>query len=143
MSNWTHVAAIVRLNYITFDDSYELDFEEIFGKECLFDSSWETWEDAEKHRDKYLPMGSEGSLQMSVWVNPNKSHAARYTVSIFGDLRDHESAEEIAEWFKQKCEDSSLSVREACIIAENERADHKVIWVYQSPWLDEKPVMII
>lgn len=65
-------------------------------------------------------MGSEGSLQKSVWINPNDSHVARYTVSIFGDLRDCDSVDEIIEWFKNKCKALDGRVRQATITVNNE-----------------------
>lgn len=120
MSNWTHVAGIIRVDRIRVDDdAEELDFDEILGKECLWDSSRKVWDDASKNPDKYMPMGSEGSLQKSVWVNPNKGHVASYTVSIFGDLRDHDSISEIIDWFIKKC--NLLWVRNAVITVENEQ----------------------
>lgn len=36
-------------------------FDRVIGKECLYDSPSEVWEDASAHPDKYLPMGSNGS----------------------------------------------------------------------------------
>jgi len=61
MSCWTHVAGIIRVDRIRVDDdAEELDFDEILGKECLWDSSRKVWDDARKNSDKYLPMGSEG-----------------------------------------------------------------------------------
>ena len=115
MSNWTHVAGIIRV-----DDIFsEIDFDEIIGKECLWESPEEVWNDAEKNPDKYLPMGSEGSLHKSIWVNPDSSHLARYTVSIFGDLRDHHSTSDIIEWFKEKCK-LLWWVRNAVITVNNE-----------------------
>ena len=120
MSNWTHVAGIIRVDRIRVDDdAEELDFDEILGKECLWDSSRKVWDDALKNPDKYMPMGSEGSLQKSVWVNPNKGHVTSYTVSIFGDLRDHDNISEIIDWFIKKC--NLLWVRNAVITVENER----------------------
>jgi hypothetical protein len=119
MSNWTHVAGIIRVDRIRVDDdAEELDFDEILGKECLSDSSRKVWDDALKNPDKYMPMGSEGSLQKSVWVNPNKGHVDSYTVSIFGDLRDHDNISEIIDWFIEKC--NLLWVRSAVITVENE-----------------------
>lgn len=119
MSNWTHVAGIIRVDRIRVDDdTKELDFDEILGKECLWNSSRKVWDDALKNPDKYMPMGSEGSLQKSVWVNPNKDHVASYTVSIFGDLRDHDSISEIIDWFIEKC--NLLWIRSAVITVENE-----------------------
>lgn len=120
MSIWTHVAGVMRIDYIKLNDDPELDFDELIGKECLWDSNYEVFEDADKHPELYLPMGSEGSLQKSVWINPKDSHASRYTVSIFGDLRDHESCDEIIEWFKSKCESLGGRVRQATITVNNE-----------------------
>lgn len=120
MSNWTHVAGVIRVDYIKWDeDTPELDFDELIGKECLFEFDRETWEDARSNPDKYLPMGSEGSLHKSVWINPNKGSLARYTVSIFGDLRDHNSSQEIIDWFQKICSKLPL-VRNAVITASNE-----------------------
>ena len=113
MSNWTHVAGIIRV-----DGLARKDFDEIIGKECLWGSPSEVWEDAEVNPDKYLPMGSEGSLHKSIWENPNEYCLASYTVSIFGDLRDHYSTSDIIEWFKEKCK--LLWVRNAVITVNNE-----------------------
>ena len=123
MSIWTHVAGIIRVDYIKWDDDPELDFDKLIGKECLWGSDYEVFEDADKYLELYLPMGSEGSLQKSVWINPNDSSVARYTVSIFGDLRDHDSCDEIIEWFKSKCKalDDDEIVRQATITVNNER----------------------
>lgn len=121
MSNWTHVAGVIRVDYIKWDDEdTELDFDKLIGKECLWGSDYEVFEDANKHPELYLPMGSEGSLQKSVWINPNDSCTARYTVSIFGDLRDHDSCDEIIEWFKNKCKWIGRRVRQATITVNNE-----------------------
>lgn len=118
MSNWTHVAGIIRIDDIRFDHSAP-DFDKLIGKECLFADPIEVWVDYEKHPKKYLPMGSEGSLHKSVWVNPNISHMSAYTVSIFGDLRDHHDPKKIVTWFKKLCD--GLAVRSAVITVENER----------------------
>ncbi len=118
MSDWTHVAGIIRVDYIRFDSSSEIDFDKILGKECLWDSPSNVWKDAEENPEKYLPMGSEGSLNKIVWENPDKSCLDSYTISIFGDLRDHHSTSDIIEWFKEKCK--SFCVRNAVITVENE-----------------------
>jgi len=116
MSNWTHVAATVRIDHFRFTG--EPDFHEVFGKECLWDSPDETWADCRANPGDYMPMGSEGSLEMSVWDNPDKDQFASFTVSIFGDLRDHRSVEEIADWFEGKC--SEVRFRQAVLMAQNE-----------------------
>lgn len=120
MSNWTHVAGIVRVDSLrsVFGRKHEPDFVSIFGQELDFDDSTERWEDAQANPEKYLPLGSEGSLHMSLWINPDSSELASYTVSIFGDLRDHQEPDEIIEWFKACC--AKVWVRNACITVENE-----------------------
>ena len=126
MSNWTHVAGIIRVDDLRLGDK-DLDFEDLIGREILYESPFEEWENADKYPERYLPIGSEGSLQMSVWANPDKSDLAAYTVSIFGDLRDHDNAQEIIDWFKKTCE--KFLVRNAVIVVENER-NGQVSWTY-------------
>ena len=118
MSIWTHVAGIVRIDDVRFLS--QTDWLVYFGKECLFSDSSETWIDAEQHPDQYLPMGSEGSLQSSIWINPDENSLAAYTVMIFGDLRDYNTPEAILNWFKKKLEDVDISVRQAVITIECE-----------------------
>jgi hypothetical protein len=129
MSNWTHVAAIIRVDSIRFDNEVK-DFTKIFGRECLFESSEEVWDDAYRYPNKYLPMGSEGSLKMSVWVNPDPGCLAAYTVSIFGDLRDHDDPQAIIDWLEKKIRDNNVSIRNACATVENE-LNGTVNWVYK------------
>ena len=125
MSNWTHVVATVRFDSFreyTIDDFYKL-----FGKECLWNDSEDIWEDAENNPQDYLPMGSEGSLQLSLWTNPKSSHLCKYMVNIFGDLRDHDNPQAIVDWFNNKLteinesDDYSMWIRQATILADNEK----------------------
>ena len=118
MSNWTHVAGVIRVDDMRVSWVKPLDFESLIGKEIQLGYPMEVFEDAEKHPEKYLPMGSEGSLQMTVWENPDKNSIDAYTITIFGDLRDHDNPQEIVEWFKNVC--GKFTVRNATIIAENE-----------------------
>lgn len=117
MSAWSQVAGIIRIDAIRIMQP-ELDFDELIGKECLWDDDMSVWDDQEKHPEKYMPMGSEGSLQKSIWVNPDKSCMDAYTVSIFGSLRDHEDVDGIIEWFKNVCD--KCRVRNATITIEND-----------------------
>lgn len=117
MSCWLHVAGVMRIDDIRLGyDAKDPDFDEVIGKECHYDDDEEVWDDFQKHPENYLPMGSEGSLRKSVWINPDKSHCAAYTVTIFGDLRDRykSDADMIISWFKDKCD--KLSIRDAFII---------------------------
>lgn len=126
MSNWTHVAAIFRIDHFRIDGN-EMDFTQFFGRELnAFDGRY-VWLESDKHPNKFLPCGSEGSLKMSVWTNPNPCAMAAYTVSIFGDLRDHDDVDEIIDWFEEKCkalkENKNVpwSIRQAVITVENEQ----------------------
>jgi len=123
MSNWTHVAGIIRIDDIgrAFStENKQLNWDEIFGKECHFDSDESVWKDYYDNPEIYMPSGSEGTLTKSVWVNPNIHNVDAYTVSIFGDLRDHDNPKEIIEWFKEVIKKHELWVRNAVITAENE-----------------------
>ena len=113
-----HVAGIIRIDAIRPLLSSEPDFDGLIGKECRFDSPEAVWRDACEHPEDFLPMGSEGSLRKSVWVNPSESSMAAYTVSVFGDLRDFDASHEIVEWFKEVCD--GLCVRNAVITVEDD-----------------------
>ncbi len=119
MSNWSHVAAVIIIDDFRLDKSVP-DFEKLFGKTMTYEDLLET-DDFSK--EDYLPMGSEGSLRMSVHANEDVSSMAEYEVSIFGDLRDHNDPDELIEWFKGICrlaEHNFVGVRSACISVENE-----------------------
>lgn len=133
MSNWTHVAGIIRIDYIKWENDPELNFDELIGKECLFESDSEIWEDAKNNPDKYLPMGSEGTLEKSVWINPKQYDVPRYAVSIFGDLRDHDNPQEIIDWFQKICNKLKNLVRNAVITASNERNEDCLTWSWKQP----------
>lgn len=133
MSTWTHVAGVVRIDMLRFPKKGEKDEEKIiksminyFGKELDFYDTIAKWDDAYEHPEHYLPFGSEGSLKMSVWVNPNTHSMAAITVSIFGDLRDYSDVDGIIKWFKKKC-NGDISVRNACITVRND-CNEPVIW---------------
>lgn len=124
MSNWTHVAGIIRIDAVRLEDETVEEatrmFENYFGKELRYHSEDELWYEADEHPEKFLPFGSEGSLTMSVWVNPDLDSITSYTVSIFGDLRDHDDPDAIIEWFEGKCKSEYIYVRNACITVEND-----------------------
>ena len=56
MSNWTHVAGIVRIDFIRFDEFSEQEYldalHDIFGKEVMFESSSELWNEAYEHPER-------------------------------------------------------------------------------------------
>ena len=127
MSQWTHVNASFRLN--SFGRIEDDKLINIFGKsvdyyhmdEVEYDENWEV-----KDKEKYLPMGSEGSLEMNIWHNPNTSYMASTTVSVFGDLRDYDSFEEIEEWFNRCCD--KVCLRQAVCQVDVEGYDTRVFY---------------
>lgn len=99
MSQWTHVNAIFRIDSIGKISDEEI--IEVFGKQVNYEDM-ATFE-YEISDTKYLPMGSEGTLEMKVWHNPDNCCIASTTVSVFGDLRDYGDFEEIKTWFDDCC----------------------------------------
>lgn len=122
MSVWTHVAAVFRIDAVkaehcgrgTVNGRPLIDWDKVTGR-AIYDGDWcshddyeqrrmrEDWDAYRKHPDRFMPTGSEGSLQRLLWVNPDDHCAARYTVTVFGDLRDYEDHEAIHEWFDEVC----------------------------------------
>ena len=133
MSNWTHVLGALRIDDIRgLTDMSAETIRAIMGKELQYDDPKEKWDDACDHPEEYLPIGSEGSLHLEVWENPDVHKMTAYTVTVFGDLRDHDSAEEIIDWFMEKVakiSEASFGVRSAFITVENERNGAKN-WTY-------------
>src|SRR6266436_878596 len=101
MSMWTHVAIVIR-----FDGSQPQGDEELtigqhlkpdLGKKFILDRDDDlTYEDFIAAENACtVPKGSEGSLYTNLWVNPDPSHMAAYTATIWGDLRDYDDVDEI------------------------------------------------
>ena len=133
MSVWTHVSGIIRIDDFRFGNDTLPDFDKLIGKECQWESPMEIWDDTNENPQDYLPMGSEGSLEKSIWINPDTSCMSSYTVSIFGDLRDYEDSESIIEWFKNKINEINEIkwVRQAVIISETEGIK-PLTWYYNT-----------
>lgn len=113
MSIWTHVAGCFRIDAVRgLDFSEQIDFDKLLGKTCNFNSSEKEWEECN------VPCGSEGSIEFSIWTNPDECCLASYTISVFGDLRDFEveRISEIKKWFEKVV--SNCSIRNAVIVAE-------------------------
>ena len=120
MSTWTHVAGVVRADAIRIGTIAEPNWDDVFGKECLWEADLEVWKDADEHPEKYMPCGSEGTLQKVVWTNPKETCIPAYTVGIFGDLRDWYDVDAIIGWFKKiVTNDDLLWVRNAVITVTN------------------------
>lgn len=128
MSRWTHVAALFRL-----DSFYKIPDEEIkkiFGKEVTYKQLFSY---DERDNEKTLPMGSEGTLEISIWHNPDEGCIASTSVSVFGDLRDYggEDIEELKEWFNECCQNDYYRVRQAVMQIIDEYAERPLIVQYE------------
>ena len=107
MSVWTHVVASIRIDaFRIFDDSPNVDtLKSIIGNPCTI-NDW--------NPDTTIPMGSEGSLEYTIYENPNKSHICAFVVTIFGDLRDYDNVDAIYDWLYSLCkkiENNEMSIR--------------------------------
>lgn len=122
MSVWTHVAAVFRIDGIKLESAVNgsingrpsIDWDKITGK-AIYDGDWlsdddyerqkirDSWDEYDRHPSRFMPTGSEGSLQRLLWVNPDMYCAAHYTVTVFGDLRDYDDHEAIHKWFDEVC----------------------------------------
>lgn len=129
MSRWTHVAAVVRIDDIGAIFGNTTDWNAYFGKELCYTSRNHLWDEAEEHPERFLPMGSEGSLTLHILENPNKNHLNRYNVMIFGDLRDYDTPDVILDWFKEKVNGITM-VRQAVITIETEYIK-TITWAYE------------
>lgn len=102
MSVWTHVLGTIR-----FDCCPGLNLPKPdVGVSC-------TWDDPEERWDRCnVPCGSEGSLVISKWEEAERSCVARYTITIFGDLRDYDDEQEIINYFNRITK--GQDIRQAC-----------------------------
>lgn len=112
MSIWTHVNAQIRLDSMELlTGSIQKDLEKIIGPTYLpfyeeYDiiNDWLNVGYEEKDKVK-LPTGSEGSLRVEVIRNKDDHAIASHIISIYGDLRDFDSYDEIQNWWYKLCKD--------------------------------------
>lgn len=125
MSQWTHVNSSFRL-----DSMEEIDDDKIydvFGRHVGYDDLFDF--DGEY---KTTPMGSEGSLEINIYHNPEKDHLASTQVSVFGDLRDfggEEDIQELKQWFDECC--SKFIIRQAIIQIHDGRENGEIVYTYR------------
>ena len=125
MSQWTHVNASFRLD--SFGVISDEKIYDVFGR-------YVSWDDLCDYDGEYksTPMGSEGSLEISIYHNPDESCISSTQVSVFGDLRDFGGDRDIAklkEWFDECC--SKFSIRQAFIQIRDEYKNDDVIYTYR------------
>lgn len=109
MSQWTHLAGIIRLdspgaNIVRLptrdkNEKIKAAVVKALGNTCDYDSDTEAWDRCN------VPCGSEGSLQYKVFPDSDRDeHAANWGyISIWADLRDFgaEDVPTIQEWFQK------------------------------------------
>lgn len=130
MSKWTHVAGIIRIDSFRFDEKTTEEevsrIKESLGKILTYKDLYNC--KIGDNLETNVPMGSEGTLEYTIHINPEISCVSSYTVSIFGDLRDYAESEEIIQWFDCMC--SKFLIRQAVIQIDVEGEDtiiHKYI----------------
>lgn len=99
MSQWTHLAGVIRIDALR--DGDERDIQQEKALKGLF----RTWSYGDRDFKKYkcnVPSGSEGSIQVKIVPGEEDSLAA-YAILLWGDLRDFGDAEDIKnlkKWWK-------------------------------------------
>jgi hypothetical protein len=91
MSQWTHFCGCIRYDGLVFNEEAARRFAPNLGDTVDFDDPPEQWDVCD------VPCGSEGSIKWLVWTNPQENALARWTVTIFGDLRNYGRYEVIKE----------------------------------------------
>lgn len=114
MSQWSHINGNIRVDSLCGllpDETPK--FNEIF-KTCNFEDEEEKWNNCN------VPCGSEGSVQVSIYQNPDPSCLSQYSISIYGDLRDYSNKDEVKQWFEEICTKKDLIIRNAELTCEVE-----------------------
>lgn len=113
MSIWTHVTGVIRLETgLKLDDD---DIENLIGKRILYRAPQKPKDEYKEHPERFIPKGSNGSLNFHVYNHDNKYELPSCVISIFGDLEDYADSDAIIEWFKSRVKSSIYTVRQACI----------------------------
>jgi hypothetical protein len=115
MSQWTHVAGMIRVDAMrSVIPARVTDVEDVIGYSYYYD-----WDSDDLHKVENastgpsVPIGSEGPIQYSVNVNPHLPSLAAYDVAVWGDLRDfgEESVGQIGDWLARIVTDVKASQR--------------------------------
>ncbi len=96
MSQWTHVAGVIRYDAVQMltgmqDRELVTELAQRFGGEP-WDYNTKTPHPRSPAEDR-IPAGSEGSIQYRIELTGDASHLSRVTVVFWGDLRDFEDAD--------------------------------------------------
>ncbi|MBQ2639138.1 MAG: hypothetical protein IJF92_00010 [Bacilli bacterium] len=148
MSTWTHVNAVIRLDSMESlfggVGSIKRKLKDLIGPVYLPYKNDEElnnkyWTETNKDDNIKLPCGSEGTLHVALYRNPDVHSIASHTLAIFGDLRDFDSTKEIYNWFNQLCKDlkdfeksGCMGIRSAVCEAETEFTGKIELYIYNN-----------
>jgi len=124
MSKWTHIIGVIRIHHSGADD---IDLEEKIGKVLYNDSDVKVWKEQDEYPERFTPTGSEGGIDYFIYLNPDKSDLIRYTVTIFGDLRDYCDISAVKKWFEDILYNKDLWIRDAVLNIEVEKGKKETI----------------
>lgn len=119
MSTWTHVAGIVRLDYIRLsedDGAITSIVHSVLGGMVDYNSPMR------EVMACTIPKGSEGSLRYDFLTNSDELISSA-TLVVRGDLRDYDTPNEIFSWFENKLKELTkrhIFLRQAVITVEVE-----------------------
>ena len=127
MSIWTHVAGVIRLDSLHCMEDITPQIKKLFN-------TWEFESPLSEIEKCNVPDGSEGSLQIEIWENPDKSCSASHNIYIFGDLRDYgkDDKKKFIAWWKKTIKNcrkikNCFGIRNAVINIEFEDGDYLVL----------------
>lgn len=140
MSQWTHIAGVIRIDAIRHGNGRDMQQHKALKE--LF-RTWSYGDRNSKRAKCNVPYGSEGSIQVKIVPGEEDSLAA-YAILLWGDLRDFGDAEDIKnlkKWWKHiidKFEHPDLvapeikncyfmGIRQACLKIEVEGAAKPII----------------
>lgn len=146
MSQWTHVAGLIRLDSMCYEHEKKDRWIERNKKEILLEGilgpilKWHSW-DADEDLDKIskewdriseickLPRGSEGSIEYKIITDFDTESVTAFDIAIYGDLRDFgmKQVSDIQKWFYDTCKEldnsddfSGVRMATLCVAVEGE-----------------------
>lgn len=109
MSLWTHVTGTIRIE--TGKELTETDIENLLGKRLPYNASQRLKDAYRISPEDFMPE----RLNFCIHNHHTKYELNSCIVSVFGDIDDYVHEENILAWFRERLENSKLTIRQACI----------------------------
>ncbi len=130
MSQWTHVAGIIRIDSMVAvmsrgPDSTEDNLRRRLGEIWNYDS------DYIPTSNESTPSGSEGSIQYDIVKTGNKHSLSWGHIVIWGDLRDFDDPNEIYDWLGNSLvtiHEGGISIRDIIVSIVVEHSNQYIIF---------------